>query len=146
MRKFLLLLISLFFAAFSQAQKTYIWCGSLIDGVAGQPSKDKTIVVDKNMITEIRDGFVQGGKDDKIVDLKTKTVMPGLMDMHVHLEEETKKGGFADRFIENPADIAFESAKFAQTTLMSGFTTVRDLGGTGVNIALRNAINKGITI
>jgi len=89
---------------------------------------------------------VQGGKDDKTIDLKSKTVMPGLMDMHVHLEEETKKGGYADRFIENPEDIAFEAARFAQITLMSGFTTVRDLGGTGVNIALRNAINKGIAI
>jgi len=146
MRKFLLLLIAIFFAVFGYAQKTYIWCGSLIDGIAGQPSKDKTIVVEKNLILEIRDGFVQGGKDDKTIDLKSKTVMPGLMDMHVHLEEETKKGGYADRFIENPEDIAFEAARFAQITLMSGFTTVRDLGGTGVNIALRNAINKGIAI
>ena len=68
--------------------------------------------------------------------------MPGLIDMHVHLESETKKGGVADKFIENPEDIAFESIHFANITLMSGFTTVRDLGGSGVNIALRNAINK----
>jgi imidazolonepropionase-like amidohydrolase len=70
--------------------------------------------------------------------------MPGLMDMHVHMESETKKNQFLDEFTQNPADIAFRSAVFAEKTLMAGFTTVRDLGGTGVNISLRNAINKGL--
>jgi len=42
----------------------------------------------------------------------------------------------------NPADVAFESVGYAKTTLMAGFTTVRDLGGSGVNVSLRNAINK----
>ncbi|RYZ98668.1 MAG: amidohydrolase family protein, partial [Sphingobacteriaceae bacterium] len=80
------------------------------------------------------------------IDLKSKTVMPGLMDMHVHLEGETRKGGAIDRFTTNPADVAFASTKFARVTLMAGFTTVRDLGGSGVNIALRNAINKSLII
>jgi imidazolonepropionase-like amidohydrolase len=45
-------------------------------------------------------------------------------------------------FTYNPADYAFQSVVFAERTLMAGFTAVRDLGGTGVNISLRNAINK----
>lgn len=49
----------------------------------------------------------------------------------------------ADRFTTNPPDIAFGSIKFANITLQSGFTTVRDLGGSGVNIALRNAVARG---
>ena len=61
----------------------------------------------------------------------------------MHLEGETKKGNLADRFTLNPTDVAFESLKYANVTLMAGFTTVRDLGGSGVNISLRNAINKG---
>jgi imidazolonepropionase-like amidohydrolase len=65
------------------------------------------------------------------------------MDMHVHLEGETSKGGAINRFVQNQADLALEGAKHARTTLMAGFTTVRDLGGTGANIALRNAINRG---
>ena len=72
--------------------------------------------------------------------------MPGLIDMHVHLESETSKGGAIERFVLNPADLAFNSTAFAKTTLLSGFTTVRDLGGSGVNIALRNAINKGTIV
>ena len=69
--------------------------------------------------------------------------MPGLIDMHVHLEGETSKDQSLQRFTLNEADIAFRSTLFARRTLMAGFTTVRDLGGTGVNTALRNAINQG---
>jgi imidazolonepropionase-like amidohydrolase len=64
--------------------------------------------------------------------------------MHVHLEHETNPNRYMENFTYNPADYAFLSVKFSEITLMAGFTTVRDLGGTGVNIALRNAINKGI--
>jgi len=146
MRKLTALIVLTLCVGLAHAQKTFIWCGVLIDGVSNQPLKDKTIIIEKNMITEVRDGYATGAKEDKVIDLKTKTVMPGLMDMHVHLESETKKGGYADRFTQNPEDVAFQAAKYAQTTLMSGFTTVRDLGGSGVNIALRNAVNKGLTV
>ena len=70
--------------------------------------------------------------------------MPGLIDMHVHMETETKKGNTADRFILNPTDVAFTSLAYARITLMTGFTTVRDLGGSGVNVSLRNAIQKNL--
>ena len=135
--------LCLFIASILIAQKTYIWCGALIDGISDEPKKNMTIVVEKDKITGIESGFTQPATNDKIIDLKTKTVTPGWIDMHVHVEMETKKGNVADRFILNPADIAFESIRYANVTLMSGFTTVRDLGGTGVNVSLRNAINKG---
>jgi imidazolonepropionase-like amidohydrolase len=146
MRKLTAEIVLSLFVLMAKAQKTFIWCGTLIDGVSNQAMKDKTIIIEKNIIIEVRDGYATGATGDKVIDLKTKTVMPGLMDMHVHLESETKKGGYADRFTMNPEDLAFQSAKYAETTLMSGFTTVRDLGGSGVNIALRNAVNKGLTI
>jgi len=128
------------------AQKTYIWCGVLIDGVSNEAKKNMTIVVEKNKITSVDNGFSKPGANDLTIDLKTKTVTPGWIDMHVHVEIETKKGNVADRFILNPADIAFESLKYVKATLMAGFTSVRDLGGSGVNISLRNAINKGLVI
>ncbi|MEP7372625.1 MAG: amidohydrolase family protein [Chitinophagaceae bacterium] len=143
MKKTSLLLCCLFTVSMLMAQKTYIWCGTFIDGIADEPKKNMTIVVDKDKIIGIDIGFTQPGNNDKSIDLKTRTVTPGWIDMHVHLEMETKKGNVADRFILNPADIAFESIRYANITLMSGFTTVRDLGGTGVNVSLRNAINKG---
>ena len=130
------------FAAFSQ--KTYIWCGTLIDAISNEPKTNMTIVVEKNKITAVESGFSKPGANDKSIDLKTKTVTPGWIDCHVHLEEETNPNRYLQAFTLNPADYAFQSVVFADRTLMAGFTTVRDLGGSGVNISLRNAINKGL--
>ena len=128
------------------AQKTLIHCGTLIDAVKNEAQTQMTIVVEGKKITAVQKGFTNPTGTDKVIDLKTQTVMPGLNDMHVHLENETSKGGEVKRYQQNSADIAFDAVKFAKTTLMSGFTSVRDLGGSGVNIALRNAINKGTVI
>jgi len=126
----------------SSAQKTIIHCGKLLDVVNSKVLTNYSIIVQGNKIIDVKEGFVKAESIDKIIDLKNKTVMPGLMDMHVHLEEETRKGSAADEFTTNSADIAFGSLAFAKVTLLAGFTTVRDLGGTGVNVSLRNAINK----
>ena len=126
------------------AQKTYIWCGTLIDGISKEPKKNMTIVVEKNKIITVESGFSNPGTADNTIDLKTKTVTPGWIDMHVHMEHETNPNRYMETFTYNPADYAYMSVKFSETTLMAGFTTVRDLGGTGVNISLRNAINKGL--
>jgi imidazolonepropionase-like amidohydrolase len=144
MKSISILLMALMIAASLMAQKTYIWCGTLIDGISDEPKKKMTIVIEKNKITGVETGFSKPGASDKTIDLKTKTVTPGWIDMHVHLEEETNPNHYLQEFTMNPADYAFQSVKFSETTLMAGFTTVRDLGGTGVNISLRNAINKGL--
>jgi imidazolonepropionase-like amidohydrolase len=146
MKKLLIITACLLFIQAVVAQKTFIWCGTLIDAVSAEPRKNMTIVVEKDRIVKIEAGFTQPGTGDLSIDLKTKTVTPGWIDMHVHVEGETKKGNLADRFIMNPADVAFESIKYMNVTLMAGFTTVRDLGGSTVNISLRNAINKGLVI
>lgn len=138
-----LLIAALLISPFLHAQKTLIWCGTLIDGVSDQPVKNKTLVIEKNKILAIENGYTKGGANDQLIDLRTKTVTPGWIDMHVHLEHETNPNRYMETFTYNPADYAFQSVKFAAITLMAGFTTVRDLGGTGVNISLRNAINKG---
>lgn len=130
----------------SFAQKTLVHCGTLIDGIQNEAQSQVTIVVEGKKIIAVQKGFTAPTGTDKVINLKNQTVMPGLTDMHVHLEEETSKGGAIKRYQQNDADIAFDAAKYAKTTLMAGFTTVRDLGGSGVNLALRNAINKGTTI
>lgn len=126
------------------AQQTILHCGRLINTKNGTVSQSVSVIIDKNKITDVREGYIKGTAADKVIDLKNKTVMPGLMDMHVHLESETSPTQYIDRFTKNDADIAFKSVGYAQTTLMIGFTTVRDLGGSGVNIALRNAIAQGL--
>src|ERR1044071_4451085 len=144
MRKTLLLILISTFTLCLSAQKTYIWCGTLIDGISNDTKKNMTIVVEKNKILSVENGFTNAGAADKTIDLKTKTVTPGWIDCHVHLEEETNPNRYLQEFTMNPADYAFQSVVFSERTLMAGFTTVRDLGGTGVNISLRNAINKGL--
>jgi imidazolonepropionase-like amidohydrolase len=138
---FVLISLSVFFIT-ANAQRTILHCGKLIDVKSKKVLENVSIIVEGKLVTEVTTGFTNASGLDKVIDLKTKTVMPGLMDMHVHMEGETKKGATADRFTMNAADVAFESVQYAKTTLMAGFTTVRDLGGTGVNVSLRNAINK----
>jgi imidazolonepropionase-like amidohydrolase len=124
------------------AQKTIIHCGQLIDVKNLQVQKEMSIIVEGNLITDVQKGYAVAAAGDKVVDLKSRTVMPGLIDMHVHLESETNPNNYLNGFTWNTTDYAFQSVVFAERTLMAGFTAVRDLGGTGANISLRNAINK----
>jgi imidazolonepropionase-like amidohydrolase len=129
-----------------QAQKTLVHCGTLIDGKSNEAQQQMTIVIQDNKIVSVDKGYTKPAKDDKLIDLTKKTVMPGFIDMHVHLEGETNKDAALQRFTLNEADVAFRSTVYAKKTLMAGFTTVRDLGGSGVNISLRNAINQGVVV
>lgn len=145
MKYYLLVFFALIFLS-ANGQRTIIHCGILIDGKSNDAQSQMTITVEGGKIIAVTKGYTPKGNDDTLVDLSKKTVMPGLIDMHVHLEGETSKDQSLQRFTLNEADIAFRSTLFAKRTLMAGFTTVRDLGGTGVNIALRNAINQGTVI
>ncbi len=103
-----------------------------------------TIIIEGKKIVAVQKGYIAPKGNEKVIDLKNKTVMPGWIDMHVHLEHETSPTRYMENFTLNPADYAYHSVVFAERTLMIGFTTVRDLGGSGVNISLRNAIAKGL--
>lgn len=139
-----ILAISLFFVCFiGVAQDIYLHCGKLVDTQNGKVLTDKTIVVSGTTIKEVKNGFVTPkNAEDRVVDLTKKTVMPGWIDMHVHIESETSPTQYIETFTLNDADKAYNAQEIAKRTLMAGFTTVRDLGGTGVNVALRNAIYK----
>lgn len=125
------------------AQDTYIQCGKILEVESGKFLSEKTIVVSGDKIKSILNGYVSGKGDDKVIDLRTKTILPGFIDMHVHIESESSPSRYLEKFTKNEADVAFQSTIYAKRTLMAGFTTVRDLGGSGVNISLRDAINKG---
>lgn len=142
------ILLTLFVLAanIAVAQRSLIHCGSLIDGKNKEMLSQVTIVVEGTKIVSVDKGFTKPGKDDKVIDLSKKTVMPGLIDMHVHLESETSKDALVKRFTQNEADVAFQSTVYAKRNLMAGFTTVRDCGGSGVNISLRNAVNAGTVV
>ncbi|SHJ05021.1 Imidazolonepropionase [Hymenobacter daecheongensis DSM 21074] len=138
-----LLAATLLTAPLAVAQKTYVQCGRLLDMRSAKAQTEVTLVLEKGRVTAVQPGYTTGTAADKVIDLQSRTVLPGLIDCHVHLEHETSKAAFLQEFTQNPADVAFSALGYARKTLLAGFTTVRDLGGSGVNVALRNAVNAG---
>ncbi|WGH75563.1 amidohydrolase family protein [Tenacibaculum tangerinum] len=138
------LILILLISTITFGQKTYLHCGKLIDTEKGIIVQQKTVIVKGNKIVDVLNGYVSPeNSNDQIIDLKTKVVMPGLIDMHVHIESQHSPKSRVEKYILNEADRAYNSVSFAEVTLLSGFTTVRDLGGTGVNISLAKAIKAG---
>lgn len=127
------------------AAPSMIYAGTLIDGVSKSIRSNVTIVIEGERITAIEDGFIE--RDDaELIDLSDRTVMPGFMDIHVHLDGELDPpASYSEDYFMNSADIALRATVYARRTLEAGFTSVRDLGTNdiGALLGLRNAINKG---
>ena len=142
--KIILTLIALFYSILFSAQSTYLHCGKLVDTKNGKVLNEMTIIVKDHKIVDVLKGYINpSAKNDQAINLKSKTVMPGLIDMHVHIEHQLNPQRYLETFTLNEADVAYNAQKYAKNTLLAGFTTVRDLGGTGVNVSLRNAIDQG---
>ncbi|WP_306551389.1 amidohydrolase family protein [Daejeonella sp.] len=140
--KYIVIILSAFFAVPVFAQQTFIQCGRLIDGKSNSVQTEMTIIVESNKIIDVRKGYQSGSANDKLINMRNLTVMPGFIDSHVHLSSETSKNKYMENFTLNDEDYALKAVKYAERTLMAGFTTVRDLGGL-VAVSLRNAINAG---
>lgn len=141
----LILLISLCFVTnIISAQIQYLYCGGLIDGKSNEIMKEMTIIVEGNKIVDVKKGYITAVESAaQEIDLKDKVVLPGLMDMHVHIEGQSSKKRYEEGFRLNEADVALRATTYCKKTLMAGFTTVRDLGGSGVNVSLQKAIAIG---
>ena len=106
-----------------------------------------TIVIEGNLIAEVVKGYREPKADDFYIDLRQHTVLPGLMDMHVHLDSEYGKNSYTEKFTLNSADRAIRAVINAEKTILAGFTTVRNPGDTdNVTISLRNAIDSGLVV
>ena len=145
MKKITIGIVSLFlFLQPLLAQRTLVHCGNLIDGVSDQLRGQTTLIIESGRISAVEDGFSAPAPGDSVIDLRNKYVLPGLLDMHTHLGNETQKGGYLRRFQLYDADFALIATKYLRRTLMAGFTSVRNVGGTAtVDIPLRNAVNRG---
>jgi imidazolonepropionase-like amidohydrolase len=128
----------------ASAATTAVHCGQLIDTQAGKLLGETTVVIDGKRIVAVSAGHqVPAGAAE--IDLSTQTCMPGLIDSHTHLTGQTSPTQYTDQFRWNTADYAIRSTVYARTTLLAGFTTVRNLGDeANTSIALRNAISAGI--
>lgn len=142
MRKILTVVLSLVTISLS-AQVKHLHCGTVIDVDNGRTMTNQTIIIDGKTIQSVQNGFTNPASDVEVIDLKAYTVMPGFMDMHVHLEGESNPKRYEENFRMNKADVALRATIYCKRTLMAGFTTVRDLGGTGVNVSLQGAIARG---
>ena len=129
------------------ADTQVIHAGELLAVPGNSPLKKQTIVITDGKISQIKKGFISPtsiDKDATFVDLSKSFVMPGLMDMHVHLQGELGPNNDRQKLRLSDADVLAQSAFFAKKTLMAGFTTVRDLGGSPEqSFALRDAVKRG---
>ena len=104
-----------------------------------------SIVIDDQVITRVETGYIEPEPDDIYLDLTGYFVLPGLIDMHVHLSSEYSSKSYEESISLNSSDYAIKAVANAKKTLLAGFTSVRNLGDSGnVTVSLRNAINKGI--
>jgi imidazolonepropionase-like amidohydrolase len=151
MRKIVFVSISaLLFAGMPLAAQTVdhvtvIHAGRLLDKPGSAPRGPSTLVIRNGKVSEILAGYQPGPEGATRIDLTDKFVLPGLIDSHVHLDSDA--GGNAaliEAITDSPARAAYRTAGNAKTTLMAGFTTVRNLGdGSGATLALRDAIAAG---
>ena len=131
------------FTCFDVDSKTLIHAGKLIDGKSDRVQSRISIVVDGNTIADIQDGFISSNDFENYIDLRNHTVLPGLMDMHVHFGGEYLSKAESPLKVEREME-AILATQHALVTFKSGFTTVRQVGDSGlVAISLRDAINAG---
>jgi imidazolonepropionase-like amidohydrolase len=132
-------------AAPASAKDIVIHAGRLIDGVSAQPRNQVSILIHDDRITDVKPGFATPAGAE-IIDLSHSTVLPGLIDCHVHITGQFDGGNpIAEQVTETRFDSAVKSTAYARATLLAGFTSVRDVGAdTGVVLALKKQIAKGI--
>lgn len=129
------------------AATTVIHAGHLIAEPGKPDALRQSIVIEGDKIVAIKDGFVPG---DTVINLEDAWVMPGLIDMHVHLTgvlDLNREAGpqIAEAFMARPAERVLSMLPGLNALLMNGFTTVRNLGDPSSTLYdLRNAVNRGI--
>ena len=143
MNKFIFIIL---FSSFNLFSSTIIYTSSYIDVLSGKIIKNSSITIDGNKIVSIDKGYIKVTKNDNFLDLRGLIVMPGLMDMHVHFGGEYQSKAERPVKVERETEAILATAH-AYTTLKAGFTTVRQVGDSGlVAISLRDAIKNGYVI
>jgi imidazolonepropionase-like amidohydrolase len=137
------LIAALLLAAPVQSQENapiVIRAARMLDVAAGTMLRNAVVVVTGDRITAVNPPSPPAGA--RVLDLGDVTLLPGLIDLHTHLGGEISRNSFIEPVSESNVDAAFKAARNGRTTLMAGFTTVRDFGG-DVTVALARAVDRG---
>ena len=130
-----------FLITFNLHAATVIYSSNYVDVINEVQVKNTSITITNNKITDISRGFIKVDTGDKLIDLRGFTLLPGLMDMHVHFGGEYQSKAKRPIKVERETE-AILATQHAYKTLKVGFTTVRQVGDSGmVAISLRDAIN-----
>jgi imidazolonepropionase-like amidohydrolase len=144
MRFRLLACLSLLAAAPASAETVVVHAGRLIADASRPAAGPSTITITDGRITAVSAGLTPPPAGVRLVDLSGKTVLPGLIDMHVHLSGDPG-GDYRDEAVDPDEWAALKGARNARVTALAGFTTVRDLGSPPlVGFALRRATAEGV--
>ncbi len=122
--------------------------GRLVDVERGEVRRDQLILIQGERITAIQPGSTRPPAGARLIDLSRYSVLPGLIDCHSHLIGDLTDADALLPLQRSAAQEAFSGVRNARSTLLAGFTTVRDVGTYRalVDAALRDAINDGTVI
>ncbi len=122
---------------------TYLYNGTIIDGLGGAPVQNGAVLIRNGRIEAVgaaADVRVPDGETVERVDARGGTILPGLIDCHVHLTSQSF--GPEDRYFVPDTYLVLKTADYARRTLEAGVTTVRDAGG--ADRGIQRAINEGV--
>lgn len=126
-----------------QAERVVLTADAMVDVENGRLVSDPVITIVDGEITDVSSGEATAGEGDEIINLSGMTIVPGLIDMHVHLTGKATDHGYRRLQISHER-AAITGVVNAKKTLMAGFTTVRNVGAPSFSdVALRDAIAEG---